>query len=553
MFMTAAAHEYRPGVSERIRARRSCSAAGREAGEQGADGAKIAPFGAGGVLRIAMMRDLIAAIDLGSNSFRLQVGRIVNDQIYPLDGLKEAVRLAAGLSPDKKLDLAAQQRGVAALLRFHERLHDFAPQRVRAVATNTLRVAKNAPEFLIRAEAALGFPIEVIAGREEARLIYVGVAHTLPDPHRQQLIVDIGGGSTEFIIGKSFEPVLLESRYMGCVGFSLRFFPEGRIDKRSLRDAELAARRELQTIVQAYREAGWEEAVGSSGTAKALLEILEQNGFSSGGITRDGLEKLKAVLLRAGRLDALELAGLKGDRIPVILGGLSIMSAVFKEFGIERMVFSEGALRLGVLYDLLGRYHHHDLRDATVSAFVRRYGVDPRQAQQVADTACHLLGQLEPEMADPEHLDRRFLRWAALLHEIGISVAHSSYHKHSAYIVANADMPGFSRMDQARLARLVLAHRGKLERVSSIDAGSVDWLLIACLRLAVVVHRARDARGIPPLEMRREGRGFSVNTPASWLQKLPLTAAALEEERRQWVALGRGLYVRALGARSAAA
>lgn len=495
------------------------------------------------------MRELIAAIDLGSNSFRLQVGHVINDQIYPLDGLKESVRLAAGLSPEKWLDLASQQRGVAALQRFNERLHDFKPDGVRAVATNTLRVAKNAPEFLIRAEAALGFPIEVIAGREEARLIYVGVAHTLPNPHRQQLIVDIGGGSTEFIIGKSFEPYQLESLYMGCVGYSLRFFPDGRIDKRGMKDAELAARRELQTIVQAYRETGWEEAVGSSGTAKALAEILEQNGLSQRGITREGLERLRTLLLRAGHLENLQLAGLRGDRLPVILGGFSIMSAVFKEFGLEQMVFSEGALRLGVLYDLLGRYHHHDLRDATIASFMQRYAVNVRQAEQVADTACHLLAQLEPEAAAPEHDDRRFLRWAALMHEIGVSVAHSSYHKHSAYILANADMPGFSRMDQARLARLVLAHRGKLERVAAIDAGSSDWLLIACLRLAVVVHRARDARGIPPITMAREGRGFSVNTSTDWLHKLPLTAAALDEEQRQWMALGRGLYVRAIGTR----
>lgn len=499
-----------------------------------------------------MMQELIAAIDLGSNSFRLQVGRIVNDQIYPRDGLKEPVRLAAGLSPEKWLDLAAQQRGVAALQRFHERLNGFAPGAVRAVATNTLRVAKNAPEFLIRAEAALGFPIEVIAGREEARLIYVGVAHTLPNPHRQQLVVDIGGGSTEFIIGKSFEPLLLESMYMGCVGYSLRFFPDGRIDKRSMKEAELAARRELQTIVHAYRETGWEVAVGSSGSAKALSEILEQNGLSDGGITRDGLEKLRATLLRAGHIEALELAGLRGDRIPVLLGGFSIMSAVFKEFDLERMEFSEGALRLGVLYDLLGRYHHHDLRDATVNAFVARYRVDLRHAEQVADTACHFLTQLEPAAADPDNLDRRFLRWAALLHEIGISVAHSGYHKHSAYILANADMPGFSRMDQGRLARIVLGHRGKLERVSSIDPGSPDWLLIGCLRLAAVLHRARDGRGVPPITLAREGRGLSMNSVAGWLQKLPLTAAALEEEQRQWLAVGRGLFIRSSGARTTA-
>ncbi|MCC4116035.1 exopolyphosphatase [Aromatoleum toluclasticum] len=502
-----------------------------------------------------MMQELIAAIDLGSNSFRLQVGRIVNDQIYPLDGLKEAVRLAAGLSPNKILDAASRQRGLAALRRFNERLRGFDGGSVRAVATNTLRVAKNAPEFLVQAEAALGVPIEVIAGREEARLIYVGVAHTLPDPHRQQLVVDIGGGSTEFIIGKSFEPILLESLYMGCVSYSLQYFPDGKIDKRGLKDAEMAASRELQAIAHAYRATGWEVAVGSSGSAKALAEILEQNGLSDGGITREGMERLKAILLRAGSLDRLQLAGLRGDRLPVLLGGFAIMSAVFKEFGVERMVFSEGALRLGVLYDLLGRYHHHDLRDATVSAFVARYAVDRRQADEVADTAAHLFAGLVPESLHGEgpHPDLRFLRWAALLHEIGISVAHSSYHKHSAYILANADMPGFSRMDQGRIARLVLAHRGKLERVAALDPDSSDWLLIVCLRLAAVIHRARDGRGVPPIQLRRDGRGFIVTAKEGWLKQLPLTAAAIDEEQRQWFSVGRSLVLHTHTGRTLAA
>jgi exopolyphosphatase/guanosine-5'-triphosphate,3'-diphosphate pyrophosphatase len=496
------------------------------------------------------MLDVIAAVDLGSNSFRLQAGRVVDDQIYALDGIKEPVRLAAGLSGDKYLDDEAFARGIAALRRFHERLAGFAPEAVRAVATNTLRAAKNAASFLVAGEEALGFPIEVIAGREEARLIYVGVAHTLSDPQRQQLIVDIGGGSTEFIIGRNFEPVLLDSLYMGCVGFSLRYFPGGRIDKRGMKEAELAARRELQAIVHDYREVGWEVAVGSSGTAKALVEILEQNGISE-GITRNGLEKLRTMFLRAGHLDALDLSGLKGDRAPVILGGLAIMYAVFHEFGLERMAFSEGALRLGVLYDLLGRYHRHDLRDATVKAFMSRYGVNVQQAGQVADTACHLLAQLDPAASDPANPEHRFLRWAALLHEIGISVAHASYHKHSAYILANADMPGFSKMDQGRLARIVLAHRGKLERLAGIDPESLDWLLIVCLRLAVVLHRARDSRGVPAIRLSREARGFMVETPPGWLQNLPLTAAALEEERRQWSSVDRVLAVRNRAAQAA--
>jgi len=497
------------------------------------------------------MQNVIAAVDLGSNSFRLQVGRIVNDQIYAFDGLKEQVQLAAGLSADKWLDDAAWQRGIAALHLFHERLAGFPPEAVRAVATNTLRVAKNAASFLREAEKALGFPIEVIGGREEARLIYVGVAHTLPDPHRQQLIVDIGGGSTEFIIGKSFEPVLLDSLYMGCVSHSLRYFPGGKIDKRSFREAELFARRELQSIAHEYLETGWEMAVGSSGTARALEDVLVENGLSEKGITRDGLEKLRTIFLRAGSVDAADLYGLRSERKSVILGGLAIMIAVFHEFGLRHMAFSEGALRLGVLYDLLGRYHRNDLRDATVDVFMNRYRVNARLAVQVADTACFLLAQLDPAAADSANMNRRFLRWAALLHEIGISVAHAGYHKHSAYILANADMPGFSRMDQGRLARLVLAHRGKLERSAEIDPSSPDWLLIVCLRLAVVIHRARDNRGVPDIALTRTKRGFIVETSPEWLQELPLTRAAFEAERLQWQSIGRVLTVRTRAARMA--
>jgi exopolyphosphatase/guanosine-5'-triphosphate,3'-diphosphate pyrophosphatase len=342
---------------------------------------------------------------------------------------------------------------------------------------------------------------------------------------------------------------LLDSLYMGCVGYSLRYFPGGKIDKRSFREAELSARRELQSIAHEYRETGWEMAVGSSGTAKALEEILVENGLSERGITRDGLEKLRTIFLRAGSVDALDLHGLRSDRKSVILGGLAIMVAVFHEFGLRHMAFSEGALRLGVLYDLLGRNYRKDLRDATVDVFMSRYRVNARQAGQVADTACFLLAQLDPAAADPANVHRRFLRWAALLHETGISVAHAGYHKHSAYILANADMPGFSRMDQGRLARLVLAHRGKPERLAEIDTSSPDWLLIACLRLAVVIHRARDNRCVPDIALTRTKRGFVVESSPEWLQERPLTAAALEEERLQWHSVGRVLTVRTRAAR----
>jgi exopolyphosphatase/guanosine-5'-triphosphate,3'-diphosphate pyrophosphatase len=407
-----------------------------------------------------------------------------------------------------------------------------------------LRVAKNAAEFLERGEAALGFPIEVIAGREEARLIYLGVAHTLPNPQRQQLVVDIGGGSTEFIIGRNIQPIVLESLYMGCVSFTLRFFPDGKVDKRSMRDAELAARRELQSIVAPFRAVGWQEAVGSSGTAKAIADLLEQNGFVDEGISRGGLDTLRNALIDAGGAQRLKLAGLRSERTGVLAGGVAIMSAVFKEFGLERMVFSEGALRLGVLYDLLGRYHHDDLREATVSLFMERYQVDRRHAGRVAQTALKLLHQLVPATAAEDHPDAQFLTWAARLHEIGVSIAHSSFHKHSAYVLTHADMPGFSKRDQDRLARLVLAHRGKLERAQPLRGEASEWTLIFCLRIAALLHRSRD--GTPPIPFRVAftARGFELTFERARLADAPLTAAALSEEALQWASVGGELKVR---------
>lgn len=489
----------------------------------------------------------LAAVDLGSNSFRLQVGRVVGHQIYPLDGLKETVRLAAGLTADKWLDAAAQERGLIALARFGERLRGFAPEAVRAVATNTLRVARNAAEFIAKGEAALGFPIEVISGREEARLIYLGVGHTLPNRRQRQLVVDIGGGSTEFIIGRNLKPIVLESLYMGCVGYSLRFFPDGRIDKRAMKEAELAARRELQTIEHAFLETGWDIAVGSSGTARAIRDLLEMNGWAAGQISAAGLERLRARLIQAGHANRAGLVGLRPERIPVLPGGVAILSAIFKTFALDEMVFSEGALRLGLLYDLLGRSHHEDLREATVRHFMQRYGVERRQAARIATTALELYQQLRPQDDLAEAPAAQFLAWAARLHEIGWSIAHSGYHKHGAYILANADMPGFSRRDQALLARLVLAHRGKLERVLPElppHTSQGEWLLIFCLRIAALLHRARDDAPLPAFQARQTARGFELAIERDALAQMPLTAAALAEEAQHWAAVGFELVIR---------
>ncbi|HEX5767846.1 MAG TPA: exopolyphosphatase, partial [Burkholderiales bacterium] len=309
--------------------------------------------------------DTLAAVDLGSNSFHLEIGRVVDGQIYPLDAVRELVRLGAGLTAEKRIDRATQAAALEALAKFGERLRGFPKAAVRAVGTNALRVAKNSPQFLREARATLGFPIEVISGREEARLIYLGVAHSLPASVQRRLVVDIGGGSTEFIIGTGLEPLLTESLYMGCVSYSLKYFPEGKIDKSRMRAAELAASQELATLVRGYRDTGWDEAVGSSGTARSIENILRANDFAEEGLTREGLQRLKNLLLKEGEADPDRIAGLRPTRAPVLPGGLAIMIAACDALALESIKVSDGALRHGVLYDLLGRVQHRDMREAT--------------------------------------------------------------------------------------------------------------------------------------------------------------------------------------------
>jgi len=490
--------------------------------------------------------DTLAAVDLGSNSFHLEIGRVVDGQVYPLDAVREAVRLGAGLTAEKRIDRAKQAAALEALAKFGERLRGFARSAVRAVGTNTLRVAKNAPQFLREARAALGFPIEVISGREEARLIYLGVAHSLPVSAQRRLVVDIGGGSTELIVGTGFEALLTESLYMGCVSYSLKYFPDGRIDKPRLKAAELAARQELAAHAKEYRETGWEEAVGSSGTARALESILRENEFAAEGITREGLDRLRTLLLKTGEADPDRIAGLRPNRAPVLPGGLAIMAAAFDALGLETMKVSEGALRHGVLYDLLGRVQHRDMREATVAQFMRRYHVDAAQADRVRVLSLKIYDALSPGAEREDDADRLMLEWAARLAETGLSIAHAAYHKHSAYVLSNADMPGFSRMEQARLARIVLAHRGKLGKVQDAGLEGPDWKLVFALRLASLILRSRSDAKLPFLRVAADAGGFAIDLPQSWLDDNPLSADALEAEADQWKKVGMKLEVSGL-------
>ena len=500
--------------------------------------------------------ELVAAVDLGSNSFRMLVAQATNTpsgtQLRPIDTLRDSVRLAAGLTDNKLLENDAYQRGLAALRRFGERIRGFDPSNVRAVATNTLRVAKNAQQFIQDAQEALGFPIEVIAGVEEARLIYIGAAHEVQAVQGNRLVVDIGGGSTEFIIGKGYEPKLMESLYIGCVSHSIRFFPKGNVDAHAFKEAELAARREIQVISGAYLKSGWKQAIGSSGTARALAEIISANDFNghsdtltmgrvnatSGLITRDGLRAMKKHLLTYEHLSQVELLGLKDDRRAVWPGGLAIMLAVFDELGIEEMEVTDAALRTGVLYDLLGRSQHQDMRFVTVEQFMQRYAVDREQAMRVSKLASEFLQQLSKPKTESRVDNIALLQWAASLHEIGLSISHNSYHKHSAYIAGNADMPGFSKNDQARLAALLIGHTGKLGKLAN-NPGFHDWRMLFCLRLAQVLCRGRSDEDSPKVKISEEDGAYQVNISEEWAQMHPLTEFSLRKEAAEWTRIGR--------------
>lgn len=481
--------------------------------------------------------DTLAAVDLGSNSFRLEVARVAGDQLYPLDSLKETVRLAAGLDAEKVLDTPTQARALECLQRFGERLRGLSPEAVRCVGTSALRIAKNAKDFIRKAEAALGHPIEIVAGREEARLIYLGVAHSLPASPDRRLVVDIGGGSTELIIGHGVKPHERESLHMGCVNYSQRFFPGGTVEKAGLKAAEMAARVEVEHVVREFSRDNWQQAIGSSGTARALREILEQCGWSARGITADGLAQLRSRMIKAGNVEALDLPGLSRDRRPVVAGGFAIMAGIFAELGIEQMDVADTAMREGILYDLLGRFHQHDMRDATVDEFMRRYHIDMLQASRVRQLAQKLL----VASGHGDENDARFLDWAARLHEIGLMVSHGGYHRHSGYILENADMPGFSRTEQARLALLAVAQRGRLAKLPAFAASAVpdaDRLLVWSLRQAVILCRSRADPRIAEVGVEAGSKRIRLVLPEGWLERRPLTRRALEEEVAHWNEVG---------------
>lgn len=488
---------------------------------------------------------MAAAIDLGSNSFHMIVAAVDGDSVRVVDKVRERVRIAAGLTGKRKLARAARERAIACLERFGERLQGIPAERVRAAGTNTLRQARNAREFLTDAEAALGHPIEIISGREEARLVYLGVAHDLADDSGRRLVVDIGGGSTECILGERFAAIERDSLYMGCVSYTQKFFADGAITTKAFANAELAARRELSSIEKRFTATGWHSAIGSSGTVNAIDQILRANHWSDGGINAPGLARMRAALIAQGSIDALALPGLEADRVPVIAGGVAILSAVFASLGIDTMTAAAGALREGLLYDLLGRIRHEDVRDHTIESFRATYHVDRDHADAVKQLAHNLLDQVGLGWGVDGASARDFLGWAADLHEIGLWLSYAGYQKHGAYIVANADMPGFSRDDQELLAALIRNHRRKispdsLRGLAGMKAKAARRLCVL-LRLAVCLNRSRSVE-LPPVTLTVKKSSFLVGFPRGWLEAHPLTSADLGDEAARLAKAGVELH-----------
>ena len=480
---------------------------------------------------------LLGAVDLGSNSFRVEIGQVHGDRITTQSYWKETIRLAGGFDEAGALTPEAQARALGALSRFRERLGNLPPERVRAVGTQAMRAATNSAEFLKKAEAALGYKIDILSGHEEARLVFKGCARTLPPSEKRRLIVDIGGASTELIIGEGLEAERCESFRIGCVNTSIRFFQDGRITAKSIERAVLACQAELEESITRFGAGNYEEAFGSAGTFGAMSDIARASGWSDGTVTLEHLERIRKQLLEAKDVKNIRFDGLKEDRKEVIAGGLAVLLAVYKTLGIETMRPASGALRVGLLYDLLGRVSDKDTRDITVESMMSAAQIDREQAVRGADITEKLYTALRPS-ASPD--DLKYVRWGALLHEVGMNISSSRYHRHSWYVVSNADMPGFGRQDQDIMATFVLSQRGNLKKIEDALDTIITCEAAFALRLAVIFAHARRPVELPVMTFIRKGpRELVVKLDGVWLNAHPLTDVLLKDESAAWAKIGR--------------
>jgi len=484
-----------------------------------------------------MSANLFAAIDLGSNSFHMIVAREDDGYLHLQDRISESVRLGSGLDDNGNITPEAETIALECLARFSQRLRDIPPQQVRAVGTNTLRRANNASAFLRKARQILGHRIDIIAGREEARLIYLGVAKSQTPAKGQQLVIDIGGGSTELIVGQGITPVKRESLSMGCVVMSQNYFANGEISETALRSAITSALLVIRPVARQFRELECELTLGASGTIKAIAHICQQMGWCENGVSSVAMEQLYAALLTAGHSNKLKLKGLSDKRRPVLAGGFTVLYALFKALHLLQIDVSSGALREGVLYELIGRSHHEDVRQNTVQALIRRHNIDTQHSQRIEETALNLLTMIKESWELEGEEERNLLSWAAQLHEVGLTIAHAGHHKHGAYLLSFADLPGFSHFDQQQLAALVRAQRGKFPRKYFAESLSDELQqkvtrLSILLRLAILLHRGRNQHPLPFLILKLEQQELTLGFPAEWLTLHPLTHAELQRENK---------------------
>jgi exopolyphosphatase/guanosine-5'-triphosphate,3'-diphosphate pyrophosphatase len=471
---------------------------------------------------------MFAAVDLGSNSFRLHIGHQVDNRMRIVKSAREQVRLAAGLDSHNVLSGDAIDDAVRALRGFRDILAQYRLLAVRVVATNTYRIAKNADELLRRTQEAIGYPIDIISGEEEGRLIYMGVAHEVGRPQEPRLVIDIGGGSTELIVGRGSEIGAVESFSIGTHLHSTAFFKDGQIDARSFANAILAARARFDGASELFAPARWQAVYGSSGTMRAINEVIAVNGLGDGGMSLAGLKTLEQVLVRCGHVDRFVLPGVKKERVPAMLGGLAILLGAMQELRVGRVTAIDAGLRLGALCDMELRANRHDRRDESIAAFLRRLGVDEQRAGRTAALALYVHAQLG---ADPQY--QRYLDWASRLHDVGHVISHSGAHKHGAYIVEHADLPGFSTTEQAVMAQLVLGQKGNLKKVKeALDNAEYARAQLA-LRLAVLMVHARIDDPAPKLTVRMKTR-IEITVSAQLNERYPMFAQALVKEKDSW-------------------
>ncbi|WP_394780833.1 Ppx/GppA family phosphatase [Undibacterium sp.] len=483
---------------------------------------------------------MFAAVDLGSNSFRLHIGRHEGDAIRVVKSARDPIRLAAGLDSKGNLSKDAMQKAIDCLARFKTVLDAYPIDAVRVVATNTIRIAKNAAELLPAAEAAIGYPIDVISGEEEGRLIYLGVSNAIAIPGERRLVLDIGGGSTEVILGRGHEIVRVESFSIGTVRHSSSFFPDGMMTEEAFDAAILSARSQFEDAAPPYQPQHWRSAYGSSGTIRAISDAIARNSLGDGRITQSSLETLKQHCIQTGQISHLQLSGIKPERVAMVVGGLAILIGLMQEFNIEVLNPIEAGLRMGVMWDLYLRSTKRDRRELAVHEVVNRFHTDTARANRVADMVRSLYAQLKPS----SDIYARHLQWSALLHEVGMVVSQTGYHKHGAYMIENADMAGFTTREQRVMSALILSQKGNLRKISDILADLDFAKAVLALRLSVTFMHSRVELDYADIRLKMKNK-IELEIKQDWVTLHPTVAYWLQKEIEHWREVGIEFQVRA--------